>query len=186
MKRTWIVLCQEVVRDGRTGEEAAGNLVGIRSDCEVIEYKCLDDAAAELAATTLEVRLEVPQELGWNRWREIPPLMREKFRRLVQLKQNKVCRTVPVGMALAKVRPHQDERGWSILFVAFFEGGEHAAPDLESLADMIALDEDVQVGRLDDGRPDGAYDLPEAWRNLLIKLVAARRMAAQVIERARK
>lgn len=187
MKTTWIVLCQEVVRDGRTGEEVAGDLFGIRSDCELIEYKSLDDAAAALAATTMDVRLEVPNEAGWHRWREMPRLMQVKFLRLVEAKKKAASTlTVPVGIMLSKMRPSQElEPGWSMLFIASLPDGKHAAPDLESMADMLASDE-VTVCRLAESRADGEYDLPDAWHDLLIRLIDARRMAASAIERARQ
>jgi hypothetical protein len=182
---TWIVVCQEVVRDGRTGKETAGNLVGIRSDCEILEYASLDEAATLLAGSALEVRLEVPKEAGWERWREMPSLMKQKFSRLCEQKR-KAGRGVPVGMMLAKMRPAEGaDTGWSILFIAQLPVGEHAAPDLESMSDILA-DADGPVTRMPDGQPDGVYDLPDSWRDLLVRLIAARRMATSAIERAKR
>jgi len=184
---TWIVLCQEVIRDGRTGEEVSGNLVGIRSDCEILEFASLDEAATTLAASAVEVRFEVPDELGWRRWRDMPLVMKTKFIRLVEAKRNGASgRTVPVGMVLAKMRPTlESESGWSILFVAKLSDGEHAAPDLDGLADIVAPMEG-ELTTMPENRREGVYDLPGGWHKLLIRLIEARRIATAAIERAQR
>jgi hypothetical protein len=181
---TWLVLCQEVVRDGRTGVETAGGLVGIRSDLEIVEFASLDEAVEYLAFSPLEIRLEIPQESGWERWREMPPLMKKKFERLCTRKREPESQTATVGMMLAKVMPAEgSESGWSIFFIAVVDDHEHVAPDLDRLADILApLSGDV-VEMPDEGRAEGVYTLPASWRQLLDRLIAAKREAVALLER---
>jgi hypothetical protein len=94
---------------------------------------------------------------------------------------------VSVGMVLAKVMPAEgDERGWSILFIAVVDDHEHAAPNLECLAEVLAPLECDLVEMPDEGRAEGVYSIPGSWRDLLDRLIAAKRETLALMERLAK
>ena len=92
--------------------------------------------------------------------------------------------TVPIGMVLAKVMPVAgSESGWSIFFIAVVEDHEHAAPSLDRLAEVLTPLDCELVPMPDEGRAEGVYTIPPSWRELLERLIAAKREAATLMRR---
>lgn len=87
MTRTVVVVCREVVRDARTGRLVPGLLLAVYPDGHLERYDTLEEAAEALAfSNRFPSQALVPEEEGWQRVVDLPPLMRVKFTRLYEKK----------------------------------------------------------------------------------------------------
>lgn len=78
-----VLVCQQVARDAATGEEVADMLTGITSDGTLMVFGSLDDAVEQLARPGIVAVVDLPNEEGWQAAREMPPMMKAKFLRLL-------------------------------------------------------------------------------------------------------
>lgn len=83
MKRQEIVVGQRIDRKALfSGAPMPPALVGVHPTGAIETYADVEDAAQRLAK--FEVTTALPAEEGWDGMREMPPMMKKKFERLLE------------------------------------------------------------------------------------------------------